>query len=221
MSDAVKLVAAAAAGGAATLLLHQSSSLEHLTKALTANGFDVLCVPEVTSARGAVEPMRRLPIRALVEFETGLIQAQLQLENSFTQIARSTGRPTVVILDRGLLDVGAYLPPKVWTDVILKENGMTEASIAARRAIFQHLTRWATRYDLVLHLVTAADGAEKFYTTENNAARTETAEQARELDLKIRSCYKAHPKLEVIGNTGSFDAKLQSATKLVLQMVGS
>jgi len=51
--------------------------------------------------------------KALVEFETGLIQAQLQLENSFTQIARSTGRPTVVILDRGLLDVGAYLPPKV------------------------------------------------------------------------------------------------------------
>lgn len=41
----------------------KSSSLEHLTKALTANGFDVLCVPEVTSARGAVEPMRRLPIR--------------------------------------------------------------------------------------------------------------------------------------------------------------
>ena len=29
------------------------------------------------------------------------------------------------------------------------------------------------RYDLVLHLVTAANGAEKYYTLENNAARKE------------------------------------------------
>jgi hypothetical protein len=74
------------------------------------------------------------------------------------QIGESTSRPTVVILDRGLLDVGAYLPAAVWTGVF-----------------------W-----LVLHLVTAAYGAEKFYTTKNNAARTETAEEARALDKKIR-----------------------------------
>ena len=29
------------------------------------------------------------------------------------------------------------------------------------------------RYDCVLHLVTAADGAKPFYTLENNATRTE------------------------------------------------
>lgn len=35
------------------------------------------------------------------------------------------------------------------------------------------------RYDLVLHLVTAAEGAEKFYTTKNNTARKETPAEVK------------------------------------------
>lgn len=37
----------------------------------------------------------------------------------------------------------------------------------------------------MIHLVTAAIGAEKYYTTENNTARTESLEQARDLDFKV------------------------------------
>lgn len=188
----------------------KSSSLDHMCKTLTAEGFDVLCVPEVPTIlmNGGAQYPGVDGGKKLVEFETALIQAQMQLERSFIQIGESTGRPTVVILDRGLLDVGAYLPAAVWTGVILAENGLTEASLAAR-------------YDLVLHLVTAADGAEKFYTTENNAARTETAEEARALDKKIRKCYTAHPNLKIIDNNGNFDDKLQHATQHVLQLVGA
>ena len=39
-------------------------------------------------------------------------------------------------------------------------------------------------YDMVVHMVTAADGKEEFYTLENNEARSETVEQAKELDKK-------------------------------------
>jgi hypothetical protein len=42
----------------------------------------------------------------------------------------------------------------------------------------------------VIHLVTAAIGAEKYYTTENNAARTETKEEARALDIKVRVSFQ-------------------------------
>ena len=38
------------------------------------------------------------------------------------------------------------------------------------------------RYDLVIHLSTAADGAEKFYDLENNKARWETIEHAISVD---------------------------------------
>ena len=37
------------------------------------------------------------------------------------------------------------------------------------------------RYDAVFHLVTAANGAERFYTLENNQARSETPQQARDV----------------------------------------
>lgn len=37
------------------------------------------------------------------------------------------------------------------------------------------------RYDAVVHLVTAADGAENFYTLANNEVRTESIEQAVEI----------------------------------------
>lgn len=40
------------------------------------------------------------------------------------------------------------------------------------------------RYDEVIFMVTAANGAEQFYTLANNIARHETAEQARELDKR-------------------------------------
>jgi hypothetical protein len=48
---------------------------------------------------------------SLIAFEKALIQGQLQLERSFVAIAESVDRPTVVIMDGGLLDVAAYLPP--------------------------------------------------------------------------------------------------------------
>ena len=64
-------------------------------------------------------------------------------------------------------------------------------------------------YDAVFHLVTAAKGAEKFYTTANNAARTETVEQAAALDDKLIAAWTGHPHFRVIDNTSDFEDKLK------------
>ena len=40
------------------------------------------------------------------------------------------------------------------------------------------------RYDQIIHMVSAAVGAEAFYQLTNNAVRSESIEQARELDGK-------------------------------------
>lgn len=94
----------------------------------------------------------------------------------------------------------------LWQDT-LKAVDLTEKQIA-------------DRYDLVLHLVTAADGAEKFYTCENNAARLETATQARELDTKIRNCYeRIHKNVKVVDNSTDFKGKLKRATAFVVELV--
>ena len=41
------------------------------------------------------------------------------------------------------------------------------------------------RYDVVVHMVTAAHGAETFYTTENNVARYEDIPTARIVDNNL------------------------------------
>jgi hypothetical protein len=86
---------------------------------------------------------------------------------------------------------------------------------------------WA-RYDAVVHLVTAADGADKYYkqghvTDDNGNAvfREESAETARALDNKIRAAWNGHPNVGLIGNLDDgFDGKMARATALVKTTVG-
>ena len=59
------------------------------------------------------------------------------------------------------------------------------------------------RYDAVVHLISAADGAEEFYNTDNEA-RFETVEQAVERDRELRKAYVGHNKLFVVDNRETF-----------------
>ena len=61
----------------------------------------------------------------------------------------------------------------------------------------------------LFHLTTAAKGASEFYTLENNASRTETKEQAIELDDKLISAWTGHPHFRVIDNSTSFEDKMK------------
>ena len=76
------------------------------------------------------------------------------------------------------------------------------------------------RYDAVFHLVTAAKGAEQFYTTANNAARTETVEQAAELDDKLIAAWTGHPHLRIIDNSGGFEHKLKKLIGEIAAFLG-
>jgi hypothetical protein len=48
------------------------------------------------------------------------------------------------------------------------------------------------RYDAVIHLATAADGAESFYGALGNEARYESVDEAKEKDHLIRQAYMGH-----------------------------
>jgi hypothetical protein len=47
-------------------------------------------------------------------------------------------------------------------------------------------------------LVSAADGAENFYSKENNEARYESIKEAVELDKKLINAWVGHPHFSVI-----------------------
>ena len=47
-------------------------------------------------------------------------------------------------------------------------------------------------------MITAAKGAEAFYTIENHTARTENIEQARILDTKAAEAWVGHPNVDSV-----------------------
>ena len=75
------------------------------------------------------------------------------------------------------------------------------------------------RYDMVLHLQSAAIGAEEFYTRANNSARRESVDEAKALDIQILRVWKEHPNLYVIANEKekSFDDKMQAVCNVVMK----
>lgn len=57
-------------------------------------------------------------------------------------------------------------------------------------------------------MVTAANGAEQFYTLDNNCVRTESIEVARELDEKCSKAWIGHPCMDIIPNYNVFEHKV-------------
>jgi hypothetical protein len=49
-------------------------------------------------------------------------------------------------------------------------------------------------------MVTSAEGAEEFYTSQNNEARYETVPMAKELDKKLINAWVGHPHFSIIDN---------------------
>lgn len=77
------------------------------------------------------------------------------------------------------------------------------------------------RYDCIVHLVSAAKGAEQFYQTENNATRTEGIELARELDTAVMNAWIGHQSLQVITNDSvNFTQKLDHVIQTICTRIG-
>ena len=140
-------------------------------------------------------------------FTRGICQLQMDLEKFFEEEAKRNKKDVIILTDRGVIDNFAYCSDKVKKRVY-DETGWNENYTCI------------DRYDLVIHLVTAAKGAEKFYTLENNTARTETPELAKFFDKRIHEEWMIHPKLKVIDNSlNGFQAKLNRVVEVVGALV--
>jgi len=160
-------------------------------------GFQVFAIPEVPTMFGSAGVDYLTSNKSLFfQAEKSTLQLQLDLEDHFSRMADQCTRPVLIVCDRGTMDISAYVTPEVW-QALSDELGTN--TIKLRDA----------RYDAVLHMVTAAAGAEQFYTNENNKFRSEDVEKARELDKKVQKAWTGHPHLRVIGNQTDFDDKLR------------
>ena len=68
------------------------------------------------------------------------------LEDIFLETAIEDNHPTVILCDRGVMDGKAYAPEEIW-QALLDETQWNTIQLRDRR------------YEAVIHMVTAADGA--------------------------------------------------------------
>ena len=191
----------------------KTTALVRVIEHFSSHGYKVFTIPEVPTMFTQAG-MNYLTDNKdfFYEGEKATLEIQLALEDKFYRMAQACNTPAVIVCDRGAMDISAYMTPELWSK-ITGELGVTTHQLRDER------------YDAVLHLVSAADGAEQFYTTSNNAQRLEKADEqglaiARQLDKKVIAAWTRHAHLRVINNHEDFDAKLNRVLKEISHVLG-
>ena len=184
----------------------KSTAMSWIRNAFTQRGYTVLIIPETATEliTGGVAPWT---CGSNEEYQVCQVDLQLTKERLFVQAAESMAAEKILIVcDRGILDNKAY---------------MTEDEFrAVQRALCGDEVEWRDSYDAVFHLVTAANGAEAFYNTANNAARYESVTEAVELDERLISGWTGHRYLRIIDNSTDFEEKMKRLEAEIATFLG-
>lgn len=184
----------------------KSTAMSWIQNAFSQMGYTVLFVPETATEliTGGVAPWT---CGTNADYQECQLCLQLDKEQVFEQAAQTMNASKILIVcDRGTLDNKAYMSSQEF-EAVLGYLGTNE-------------TELRDNYDAVFHLVTAAKGAEEFYTTANNAARTETIPEAAALDDKLISAWTGHPHLRVIDNSSGFEEKMKRLIAEISSFLG-
>ncbi len=185
----------------------KTTAFTRIETALTNLGYKFFGIPETfTEMFGGGIKLLEYPN---IEFQDMLFRLQLFKEELYLEAARKCKEQNVVILlDRGLLDALAYMNSKD-VEELLRRNNTTMNAIM-------------NRYDAVIHMVTAADGAEDAYIAnqKNNAARYEGLEAARRSDVALKAVWTGHPRLRVVDNSTDFSTKINRVLAEIFAVLG-
>ncbi len=192
----------------------KTTALVRIIEYFSSRGYKVFTIPEVpTMFTQAGMNYLTQNKEFFYEGEKATLETQMMLEDKFMQMAQTINGPSIIVCDRGVMDISAYMAPEMWQKITSAVGISTVEELRDKR------------YDAVLHLVSAADGAEQFYTTSNNAQRLEKADEeglaiARSLDKKVIDAWTGHPHLRVINNHENFDNKINRVIKEISNVLG-
>jgi len=137
--------------------------------------------------------------RARAATQRAIFHAQVALED--IQGALYPGR--VLLCDRGTIDGAAF-----WPD---------EASQGFFESLNTTLEEELKRYDAVIFFESAAVG--DIAIEGGNPARTESNEEARQLDKRLRETWSKHPNFYFVPHSESFFFKLQHGLQQLKEIV--
>ena len=184
----------------------KTTAMSWIQNAFTRMGYDVLFVDETATQliSGGAAPWLNASNR---DFQWHLIQLQQAKEQAFVDIAQTMkGSKILVVCDRAAMDNCAYMNER--------EFSWVTRQLRTNRVLLRD------QYDAVFHLVTAAKGAEKYYTLANNQARTETLEEAAALDDRLIAAWTGHPHFRVIDNSTGFEEKMLRLIREITAFLG-
>ncbi len=159
-------------------------------------GWKVFRVPETATVlmSGGIA-FGELNDEQVMDFQENLIRTMIALEDTYFSMAQKSDRNSLVICDRGVMDASAFVSRPQW-ESLLKRLRLEEFNVCEGR------------YDNVIHMVSAAVGAEDFYSVEEHSARFEGLELARERDRRAQDAWSDHPYVDIIDNRGDFESKV-------------
>lgn len=192
----------------------KSRIMSRLTEVLSERGYKVFICPETATELilNGIGPGKNIN---LDDFQSLVLDKQISKENIYEEASKYFNKDKLVILyDRGLNDQMAYINKNKF-EKLLKTKNLT-------------LSKALNRYDCVFHLVTAANGAEEFYSWNdptkedvgNNAARSESPEEAIEKDNITLKAWMGHPHLRVFDNSTDFEGKIKRVIEELFNALG-
>lgn len=192
----------------------KSEALKTIPKRLREIGYSVVIMQEVAGeifssifpigAEDIREFAKKYPEKYCAAEEQMFLEIMSKLERrrNFAKIC-GDGK-TVILLDRGPMDTLAYMPKEKFFELV-KRNSF-------------NIFNARDSFDGVVHLVTAADGAEEFYRQTD--VRIETPKQARFIDKKTQWAWVGAPHLRIIDNSTGFDGKMDRLFQAILRILG-
>lgn len=184
----------------------KTTGLSFVEQEMTKRGYKVVFVGETATdlILGGLQPKA---YNEFYEFEKAVLSMQLLKEEFYEKQCESLPNEKVLLIcDRGAMDCKGYVGEEIFSK-ILESLGLDEISLR-------------DNYDGVFHLVTAAKGAEEYYTLSNNNARSESVEEAVEMDDKTIASWTGSPHLRVIDNSTDFEDKLKRLVKEICACLG-
>lgn len=190
----------------------KTTAISQIGNMLRDKGYEAMCTPEAANlifSSGGILDMTTYSVYEGLQFQKSLMGLQIALEKQFVDIIsiKPQGKYAFLLCDRGLLDGSAYIEPADF-DSMLEESGLDRSDCL-------------NTYDIVIHMVTAAKGAEEHYTLDNNLARSEDLQRAIELDVKLQQSWSMHQNFFYNdNNVESFGEKVARAENFILKILG-
>lgn len=145
----------------------------------------------------------------LLNFQRAVLREHGFQESREVVLRTQSSVPMVIrCWDRGRPDTRAYINEHQYR-ALLREQDV------------RHPLYARDYYDAVIHMRTAALGAEKHYSNRSNKRRSEDCDLAREIDQRTLESWLGHEHLAVIGNSyGSFRGKLEAGWRAAKRLLG-